>query len=184
MARDASIDVLKGISILSIMLLHYEQGLFPGWLNVWIGNFMISALYFSSGWVQSNKPDSTFKELIRKRWHTLGIPYLCFSALLIGVSLVFWAIGHYEFRIVLRDIYKTLTLRGIGTLWFLPALFGGEVLAWRFRHDGLLGRAVLVVVTIAFVCLYAHWDSTCAHSGDWWRMADAPFRTLHDILKA
>lgn len=32
--RDHTIDILKGVSIGAIMLLHYEQGIFPDWLNV------------------------------------------------------------------------------------------------------------------------------------------------------
>ena len=66
--RDHTIDTLKGVSIGAIMLLHYEQGIFPDWLNVWIGSFMISAFYFTSGWGQGKKPEPTFRGLLQKRW--------------------------------------------------------------------------------------------------------------------
>lgn len=180
--RDQAIDMLKGISILSIMLLHYEQGVFPEWLNIWIGNFMITAFYFVIGWVESSGKDDTFHEKVKKRWRSLGIPYLWFSALLIIFSIIFWSIGHYSFKIVLRDIYKTLTLRGIGTLWFLPALFGSEVIAWKFRHSKFDGKVIITVISIVISCLYAYWKHTFAYGGEIWRMLDAPFRVINDML--
>ena len=184
MSRDSSIDILKGISILSIMLLHFEQGLFPERLNSWLGNFMITAFYFTSGWVQSYKSDFSFKELAKKRWLTLGIPYIYYSGLLIVVSIVFWGMGHYDSRIVLRDIYKTITFRGIGTLWFLPALFGGELLAWKFRHTGLCKRTFLICTTLIVISIYSYWNRTYAHLGDMWRVLDSPFRVLRDTMGA
>ena len=184
MSRDSSIDILKGISILSIMLLHFEQGLFPGRLNSWLGNFMITAFYFTSGWVQSYKPDFSFKELAKKRWLTLGIPYIYYSGLLIVVSIVFWGMGHYDSRIVLRDIYKTITFRGIGTLWFLPALFGGELLAWKFRHIGLCKRTFLIFTTLIVISIYSYWNRKYAHLDDMWRVLDSPFRVLRDTMGA
>ena len=107
--RDHTIDILKGVSIGAIMLLHYEQGIFPDWLNVWIGSFMISAFYFTSGWIPGKKPEPTFRGLLQKRWKSIGLPYLWFSGLLIIVSIMFLIFGHYDSRIVLRDIYKTFT---------------------------------------------------------------------------
>ena len=67
------------------------------------------------------------------------------------MSIIFLIFGHYDSRIVLRDIYKTFTLRGIGTLWFLPAIYGGEILAWKFRQDGLLGRVILCLSSLVFL---------------------------------
>lgn len=34
--RDKSLDAIKGVGILSITLLHFESGIFPNWLNIWI----------------------------------------------------------------------------------------------------------------------------------------------------
>lgn len=182
--RDHTIDILKGVSIGAIMLLHYEQGIFPDWLNVWIGSFMISAFYFTSGWVQGKKPEPTFRGLLQKRWKSIGLPYLWFSGLLIIVSIIFLIFGHYDSRIVLRDIYKTFTLRGIGTLWFLPAIYGGEILAWKFRQDGLLGRVILCLSSLVFLIFYSYWDRTCGHLSDFWRLLDAPLRTVSNIANA
>ena len=117
------IDATKGVAILCITFLHFEQGVIPGWLNVWIGMFMISAFYVTSGWVSGvNDKPITAKELLKKRLRQLGVPYLWFSLLIIIFDILWVALGLMESGILLRDIYKTVVLRGIGTLWFLPVL--------------------------------------------------------------
>ena len=45
------IDATKGVAIQCITFLHFEKGVIPDWLNVWIGLFMISTFYFTSGWI-------------------------------------------------------------------------------------------------------------------------------------
>ena len=121
------IDATKGVAILCITFLHFEQGVIPAWLNTWIGLFMISAFYVTSGWVSgiSNKNTSP-KELLKKRIRQLGVPYLWFSLLIILFDVLWVAFGLMESGILLRDVYKTIVLRGIGTLWFLPVLLIGE----------------------------------------------------------
>ena len=51
MIRQRYIDIVKGLSILCIVLLHYGLGAFPNQINVFIGSFMITAFYVTSGWV-------------------------------------------------------------------------------------------------------------------------------------
>lgn len=72
------IDIVKGISIICIVLLHFEDGLFPQQLNIFIGSFMISMFYIVSGWIDAlHHEHCTPKELIKKTvettWYTLYI---------------------------------------------------------------------------------------------------------------
>lgn len=129
------IDATKGVAILCITFLHFEQGVIPGWLNEWIGLFMISAFYFTSGWITgiSNKP-TTAKELFKKRIRQLGVPYLWFSIIILLFDITWVLLGFMDSNILMRDIYKTIVLRGIGTLWFLPVLFIGELIFTVIRN--------------------------------------------------
>ena len=121
------IDATKGVAILCITFLHFEQGVIPAWLNTWIGMFMISAFYVTSGWVIGvNDKPITANSLFKKRIRQLGVPYLWFSLLIIIFDVLWVTLGLMESSILLRDIYKTIVLRGIGTLWFLPVLLIGE----------------------------------------------------------
>ena len=130
------IDATKGVAILCITFLHFEQGVIPGWLNTWIGLFMISAFYVTSGWVTGiNDKPITAKELFKKRIRQLGVPYLWFSVLIILFDILWITLGLMDGNILLRDIYKTIVLRGIGTLWFLPVLLIGEYIFTLIKNS-------------------------------------------------
>ena len=146
------IDATKGVAILCITFLHFEQGVIPAWLNIWIGLFMISAFYVTSGWVTGiNDKPITAKQLFRKRIRQLGIPYLWFSLLIILFDLLWVSVGLMGSDIMLRDIYKTIVLRGIGTLWFLPVLLIGECIFTLIKNSKRrwLWAAIAMVITLS-----------------------------------
>ena len=147
------IDATKGVAILCITFLHFEQGVIPAWLNTWIGMFMISAFYVTSGWVIGiNDKPITARELFKKRIRQLGVPYLWFSLLIILFDALWVALGLMESDILLRDIYKTIVLRGIGTLWFLPVLLIGEYIFTLIRNSKRKWMwAVIGLATTLFV---------------------------------
>ena len=92
---------------------------------------MISMFYVVSGWIDAMRPRQLpFREFLRKRWHQLGVPYIAWTAIILAFDMVLWACGYYDTHFIAREIYKSVVLRGIGTLWFLPALFGAELLWW------------------------------------------------------
>jgi len=180
------IDILKGFSILCIVLLHFEEGVFPLWLNWWIGNFMITAFYFTSGWLFGLKDQSvSVKDLCRKRWKSLGKPYLWFSLVIIIFDLILFIVGYYDLKIILREVYKTLTLRGIGTLWFLPALFGGEVIFVFLRNKKRLWLwGLALVLSLAYTYFYGYWATLYRNINATYQLIDAPFLTLNNIIRA
>jgi fucose 4-O-acetylase-like acetyltransferase len=186
MHRLTYIDILKGWSILSIVFLHFEDGILPSWLNAWIGNYMISAFYFTSGWLAGvrNQELST-RALFNKRLRTLGIPYLWFSLIILFFDLIWWVLGNYDGHFIAREVYKTLTLRGIGTLWFLPALFGGEII-FRTLLNKKKGWLIVLFLIINFIYLngYNVWSSEYRNLSTTNQIIDAPFFTINKILRA
>ena len=151
------IDATKGIAILCITFLHFEKGVIPYWLNTWIGLFMISAFYVTSGWVTgiSNKP-ITAKQLFKKRIRQLGVPYLWFSVLIILFDALWVTLGLMENDILLRDIYKTIVLRGIGTLWFLPVLLIGEYIFTLIKNSKRKWIWATIAMAITLSANYAY----------------------------
>lgn len=175
------IDAVKGVAILCIVFLHFEKGVIPQWLNIWIGLFMITTFYFTSGWVTAlkNKKTST-KELIRKRIKQLGVPYLWFSLLIILFDAIWCTAGFMENNILLRDIYKAVTLRGIGTLWFLPALLIGEILFNYIKNNNKWWLCAIVgmLATLATSYLYyIHWLPLRGTSNIY-KIIDSPMQPL------
>lgn len=79
---------------------------------------MISMFYVSSGWVDAKRTAQIpFKDLFRKRWHQLGVPYIAWTLIILAFDAVLWACGYYDTYFITREVYKSLVLRGIGTLW-------------------------------------------------------------------
>ena len=157
--RIEAIDWMKGLCIISIVLLHVEDGIFPMWLNNVIGMFMITGFYVTSGWVHGLKYEDTvdIRVFAKKRLKSLGVPYFWFTLILLLVDAIFVLLGHYDLNILLRDGYKSIVLRGIGTLWFLPVLFFGELAFIFFKSKGLnmvgliMGLAVDLIISFVIV---------------------------------
>lgn len=173
------IDATKGVAILCITFLHFEQGVIPAWLNRWIGLFMISAFYVTSGWVRGiNDKPITAKELFKKRIRQLGIPYFWFSLLIILFDVLWVAFGLMESGILLRDAYKTIVLRGIGTLWFLPVLLIGEYIFTLIKNSkrkwmwAVIGLAVTLLVNH----LYNSYWLPIRDNSEIYKIFDAPMQ--------
>ena len=180
------IDILKGLSILCITFLHFEAGVIPQWLNVWIGMFMISAFYFTSGWVMGLKDDKmTVKELVHKRLKSLGVPYLWFSGLILLFDLILLLCGYYDVMFIGREVYKTVVLRGIGTLWFLPSLFFGEIIfVWLRNRKGWLLTFGALLFTFVYLYLYGRWAGEYRNLSSLNQIIDAPFYTIRNMMVA
>lgn len=151
--RINTVDWMKGFCIICITMLHIESGILPMWVNRFISYFMITGFYMTSGWLHGLKQRQyvDVKQFIRKRLRSLGIPYLWFTLIILIVDILFYLIGHYNIDIIARDVYKSIVLRGIGTLWFLPVLFFGELLfvVFKNRKQSLLGLLMGIFITVA-----------------------------------
>lgn len=182
--RARYLDVAKGIGILCIVLLHVEEGVIPGRLNVFIGSFMISLFFITTGWLDAQRPSPLpLGVLVRKRWKQLAIPYLWWSGLILLFDIVLWIFGYYNIYFIGREVYKTIILRGIGTLWFLPALFGGEII-WNVirRKKTMMILAFAIVLTLVTQNIYAYIFN--GQNGNLVKIIQAPFYTLNNILVA
>lgn len=180
------IDILKGLSILCITFLHFETGVIPSWLNTWIGMYMISAFYFTSGWVMGLKDDKiTEKVLVRKRLNSLGVPYLWFSGLILLFDLGLLLFGYYDWMFIGREVYKTIVLRGIGTLWFLPSLFFGEIIfVWLRNKKSWLLVFGMLLFTFVYLYLYGRWMGEYRNLSSLNQIIDAPFYTIRNMMMA
>ena len=183
MTRHRYIDIVKGLSILCIVLLHYEVGVFPKELNIFIGSFMITAFYVTSGWLDAMGSKAiSIKEYTRKRFQQLGKPYIYWSVIILMFDLILCLFNYYDAQYLAKEIYKTITLRGIGTLWFLPALFFGGIIWQWLKRKSKLRLFLLFVLTFAYRELYT--DYFVGKESDTMRIIDAPFRTLYNISYA
>lgn len=181
------IDAAKGVAILCITFLHFEKGVIPNWLNTWIGMFMISAFYVTSGWVSGiNDKPITPKQLLKKRIKQLGVPYLWFSLLIILFDVLWVTLGLMDNGILLRDIYKTIVLRGIGTLWFLPVLLIGEYIFTLIRNckNKWLWATIGVGITLIVNYAYNNYWLPTRECSELNKIIDAPMQPIVRSLSA
>lgn len=159
--RAYEIDAVKGIAILCITFLHFEEGIIPMWLNTWIALFMTTTFFFTSGWIAGlQEKRKTPKELFKKRIKQLGAPYLWFSIIIIVFDIIWTLLGYMDIQILARDIYKAITLRGIGALWFLPVLFGAEMIFCYIRnckHKLPVIAAAILLLYVVYILYYVIW---------------------------
>lgn len=180
--RQRYLDIVKGISILGITFLHYESGLLSDYANYYIGSFMVVMFYFVPGWLDAmNERKLTLKELCRKRWQQLGKPYIYWTGIILVFDLILFAFGYYDTYIIARELYKAVILRGIGTLWFLPALFGGEIL-WHIVKRKPWATVLAVIATYTYQHFY--YQAFAHVEGQMMQIVEAPFRVVCSVTTA
>lgn len=152
--RIDAFDIAKGIGILLVFIGHsFTEGK--------ISNFIYSfhmALFF----VVSGLLISETGSMDRRRKHNVKK----FLGNNLMVSYILWSVIYVVFYVVVRTailhevgkaeviwaIYKTLTLYGIGVLWFLPTLFISRTATVRVR--GVFNRPAIFVVVLAMISLF------------------------------
>jgi len=146
------IDSAKGIGILLVALGHMMP---MGWpLTKWIFSFHMPFFFLISGICFSIKQSwrkKKFCTLLCQKGSSLGRPYLYYS--LLSVLVLLMAEGPIR---ALKGVYNTIILNGISALWFIPALYLGELLfIWIHRSvekgtKRLLLYGAIVFATVLF----------------------------------
>lgn len=181
--RKRYIDIIKGLSIISIAFIHYEDGIINYNTYVFISLYMVSIFYFCVGWLDGLiEHNITYKELARKRWKQIGKPYIYWTLIILTFDLCLVCFRFYNFSYILQELYKSLTLRGVGTLWFLPALFGGEMIWYYIKKRGWHIKLLVLGLTLLYQFIYNQLFSDL--EGQLIKIINAPFRTLYSILNA
>lgn len=182
--RERYLDIAKGLGILSIVLLHFLAVDCLSSTRIFIGLYMISIFYVISGWIDAlREKDIPINEMLAKRWKQLGIPYVWWTTVIILFDVVLCLLGFMEIQILMQEVYKFFVLRGIGTLWFLPALFGGELIWYFIKKQNKKWLTISSILLVLFYnSLYYHFfgDKTDILN----RIIEAPFHTIDNILNA
>ena len=147
------IDIAKCIAILGIVCVHLPNGSI---INI-CETFHVVTFFIISGILNARKNiEDSFIAYAKKRSKVLLWPYLMLSICNLVVSVIL-ALKNQEINILLNDFFKTILLRGIGTLWFFPVLLGGELICrliygyWVKRYKVFLLWLLINVVTILFI---------------------------------
>lgn len=186
--RERYLDIVKGMAILCIVLLHYLNGIFPTEFHTFVGSFMITTFYVCSGWLSAQKNGTlSIRDFSKKRFKQLGIPYLYWSGIILLFDCILWAVGYYDTFFIGKEVYKTIILRGCGTLWFLPALFFGGIIWQYLRNKKKIFIIAFLVLTMAYRVVYDYMfnnPSTALENTEITQIINAPLRVILNILEA
>ena len=186
--RERYIDIVKGFAILCIVLLHFINGIFPMEFHTFVGSFMITSFYVCSGWLSAQKPNTaSLREFSKKRFKQIGIPYFYWSVIILLFDCILWAIGYYDSSYISKEVYKTIVLRGCGTLWFLPAMFFGGIIWHYLRNKNRYHIIVFLIVTIVYRVIYDYIftnPTTALENTQIIQIINAPLRVILNILEA
>ena len=98
-----------------------------------------------------NDPEKEMKVLLKRRFSSIMVPYFWFSFFYLLVVLYALISGSVKPQTFFLQIWYVLGMYGMNVLWFLPALFGGEILfLWiRKKCSGKITSLVILLLTAA-----------------------------------
>ena len=150
--RISYIDMAKGIGIFLVVLGHSS---FPTQeINQWISSFHMPLFFLLSGILlaHTNAHEQSMRHLAKKKATSILIPYLSFSIL----SMIFSAIlDTASLKTYLPNaLLQTVVFYGISVLWFLPALFFGEMIFLFIRKHTTFAITALISACICLASVF------------------------------
>ena len=147
-------DMAKGIGVFLVLLGHLQGDTFFNLspfvlpLCTWIFSFHMPLFFIIAGMLMRYKNDSTkeMKELISRRFKGIMIPYLWFSLFYFLVVVFALIKGGIKINTLLIQAWYVISMYGMNVLWFLPALFMGEVL-FLYLYKKYGGKVTAIIVT-------------------------------------
>lgn len=154
LSRDKSIDVIKGLAILSVIIGHVTA---IGPLRHLVCSYHVPLFFFASGYFYKEYKTSV---LGMKLFKSLIIPYfIACIALFISKKIAgeSYSILEYLTMIVFADGYYNKTMIGadmpiIGKLWFLPALFWCRIVYNKVAKVPCNLYYVIAITVFSYLC--------------------------------
>lgn len=161
--RLRSLDILKGIAIISVVIGHAGFG---DMITNYLSSFHLQLFFFVSGLLFAPDKYKEFKTFSKRRAKSLLIPYATFAILTIIVCLICTLIigqNLYNLPECLKGIiWSNKSIFPItGGIWFLQCMFVVEIVYWILTR--FVSYRFLPVVAIVFAAL-SYMQSTNALS--------------------
>lgn len=152
--RIDAFDIAKGIGILLVVIGHSFT---EGEISNFIYSFHMALFFVVSGLLisETGSMDRRRKHNVKKfLGNNLMVAYILWSVIYVVfyVAVRFAILNEVGKAEVIWAVYKTLTLYGIGVLWFLPTLLISKTVAVRVR--GAFNRSAIFVVILAMISLF------------------------------
>lgn len=156
------LDMAKGIGMLLVLMGHLQgeqiyqlSPYFHPWC-VFIFSFHMPMFFIISGILMAIKNDDTksFKEIAVKRFKGIMIPYYWFSLFYLLVVVYALINGTIAIQTLLINVWYVISGYGMNVLWFLPALYLGELLFVYLKQRLKSDKSFVITVIVLFVITY------------------------------
>ena len=172
------LDMTKGLGMILVLIGHLQGDsifTFSPYIQplcVFIFSFHMPMFFIVSGILQAVKKDETkpFGELAKTRFKGIMVPYYWFSFFYLIVVVVALIRGEIAPQTLYLNIWYVLSGYGMNVLWFLPALYLGELLfiflRRRIREDlpfiAVVGLSNAIVYLISYFLGIAEYPTPLA----------------------
>lgn len=167
--RAVELDLAKGIGILLVIVGHIQY--ISEDLRNFIVAFHIPLFFVMAGvllYIGKAEQKSLAKTFVKKT-HSILQPYFIFSLIFLVAQYEAYRIGSsITLELVKQNIYLTVIFYGMSVLWFLAALFAGEIafIAVRKMFHHKLTPLILFVWLIISCVLNRYLSQLCIYYGD------------------
>ncbi len=178
--RIAYLDIARGIGMILVVMGHVEY--VDATVRQFISAFHMPLFFLISGILVWEKQEEkrSFTELVKKKLRSIMLPYVVFSLLSFVIEGSRIALkGLDEWNIVVRQLYQSLCLQGVSTLWFLSALFMSELLFIGIRKKT---KNSWTVAVISVIVVAVAWLNGLEKSVYHLHEASLAWGLLHDVL--
>lgn len=173
------LDMARGLGMLFVVMGHVEY--IDAGVRQWIAAFHMPLFFLLSGILiyEKKEEQTNYIVILRKKLRSIMIPYAVFSVLSFCVEGGRVALkGLDQWDVVFRQLFQSLCLQGVSTLWFLPALFMSEMLFLGIRKNSShAGTAIISGILTVVASLLNTFEKSIygMHGGElFWEL-------LHDV---
>lgn len=174
------LDMARGIGMLLVVIGHVEY--ISVNVRTFVTAFHMPLFFLISGILISQKKEEekNFILTAKKKLKSIMVPYYIFSFLSFGIESIRIAIkGLDEWNIVFRQLFQSLCLQGVSTLWFLPALYISEIVFIGVRKKYSHTGSIIVTSSIVFFCVILnHFEAVFLQM----HQESLRYQLLHDCL--
>ena len=148
------IDFARGIGIILVILGHISY--LSEASRIFIVSFHMPLFFVISGLLiyMKKEEERDLGDTVKRKAKRMMVPYYIYSAVGILIYIVYYLLTGRDGGIptVISDIVETLTLYGYSVMWFLPAIFGAEILfIWLLKKTRIPLVLTVILTAIAMV---------------------------------
>ena len=142
------LDFTKGFAMIFVVFGHALAIESTNYIMNWAYSFHMPIFFIISGCLLKYKENNGKRYTIKTKCYSLLIPYLYFC---IANIIIEFILSKFNINIFIYGIERTVTFYGISSLWFVSALFMGEIVFLILKKKIPNEKALFFLGLILFI---------------------------------